>query len=85
MIRTHAFELGRVRQSAYPTLCVCVLLAALCIGAAAQDTVPAHAAANQNDTLYKFKADVNQVLVRVVVRDSEGQLMAARNGSVDIP
>ena len=24
-------------------------------------------------------------LVRVVVRDSEGQLMAARNGSVDIP
>jgi hypothetical protein len=24
-------------------------------------------------------------LVRVVVRDSEGQLMAARNGSVNIP
>ena len=75
MIRIHGFELSCVRSCRSSTVRVCILAVTLCFGAAAQDTSIASPSNNQNDARYVIKADVNQALVRVVVRDSRGQVV----------
>ena len=75
MIRTHGPELRCLRSYASSAVRVCVLAVGLCF-AAAQDTSPVSPCTNQNDTRYTIRADVNQVLVRVVVRDSRGKAVS---------
>ena len=76
MIRTHSHELRHDRSSAHPVVCVFALLLVLGVGAVGQDGSASLASDSHDDARYTLRADVNEVLVRVVVRDSRGRAVS---------